>query len=344
MTRLQNAAEFYARPEGVPEGSVVSAFRVPPEAAGSRLDLFIQSQLRRTSRTRTQQIIKLSAYDETGRRLWPNDRVRAQQTILLWRAPWDEAEVPVDLPILHEDEHLLAIDKPAMLPVHPTARYYKNTLIKLLQAARPKEFVTLAHRLDRETSGVILLAKTREADVAVKRMFEEREQVRKSYLAITWGVAPPADAGQMAFRCELPLELDPESRYKVKMRVGRSADALSAATGFEVLEIKRRAGGERYALVRCDLETGRQHQIRIHLQTFGTPIVGDKLYGPDENLFALGADGELTAEHFARLELPRHALHAAHLALPHPITGAPLSIAAPLPPDLAAFWSKLEPA
>jgi len=338
LTRLQNAADFFARPEGVPEGSVVSAFRVPPEAAGARLDIFIQSQLRRTSRTRTQQIIKISCYDASGRRLWPNDRVRAHQTVLLWRAPWDEAEVPVDLPILYEDDDLLAIDKPPMLPVHPTARYYKNTLIKLLQAARPKEFLTLAHRIDRETSGVILLAKTRACDVAIKRLFEEREQVKKSYLAITWGVP---NGGAPTFRCELPLELDWESRYKVKMRVGRTSRALAAATGFELLAVKTRGSGERYALIRCDLETGRQHQIRIHLQTFGTPIVGDKLYGPDESYFALAADGELTQEHLARLELPRHALHATRIELPHPITGAPLAVASPLPDDLAGFWNAI---
>jgi len=339
VTRLQNAAEFYARPDGVPEGSVVSAFRVPPEAAGARLDLFVQSQLKRTSRTRTQQIIRLSAHDETGRRLWPNDRVRAHQTILLWRAPWDETEVPRDLPVLYEDDHLLAIDKPPMLPVHPTARYYKNTLIKLLQTARPNEFLTLAHRIDRETSGVILLAKTHEADVAIKRLFEEREQVRKSYLAITWGV-PSGGTGPGPFRCELPLELDSESRYKVKMRVARTDSALAAATGFEIVATRGRIP-DTYALVRCHLETGRQHQIRVHLQTYGTPIVGDKLYGPDESFFALAADGDLTDDHRARLELPRHALHAAHIELPHPITKAPLAVESPLPPDLADFWSSL---
>jgi 23S rRNA pseudouridine1911/1915/1917 synthase len=93
--------------------------------------------------------------------------------------------------------------------------------------------------------------------------------------------------------------------------------------------------------VRCTLETGRQHQIRVHLATLGAPIVGDKLYGPDERAFARAADGELTAEDAARLELPRHALHAARLALPHPITGAPLAVEAPLPADMAGFWAAL---
>ena len=87
--------------------------------------------------------------------------------------------------------------------------------------------------------------------------------------------------------------------------------------------------------MRCDLETGRQHQIRVHLAALGAPIVGDKLYGPDERAFARGADGELTDDDVALLELPRHALHAARLALAHPITGEPLVVEAPLPADMA---------
>ena len=99
--------------------------------------------------------------------------------------------------------------------------------------------------------------------------------------------------------------------------------------------------GRCYALVRCELETGRQHQIRVHLASLGAPIVGDKLYGPDETCFARGADGELTEDDLRLLELPRHALHAARLALTHPMTRAPLSIEAPLPDDLHAFWDGL---
>ena len=150
------------RPPGVAEGSVVTIFRVPPEVAGQRLDVFVQSQLNRTSRTRAQAIVRASAYDGDGRKLVPNDRVRPEQHILLWRPPWDETPVPVDVPVLYEDEHLLAVDKPAMLPVHPTARYHKNTLIKVLQAARPGDaFLSLGHRLDRETSGVMLVSQAR---------------------------------------------------------------------------------------------------------------------------------------------------------------------------------------
>jgi 23S rRNA pseudouridine1911/1915/1917 synthase len=106
--------------------------------------------------------------------------------------------------------------------------------------------------------------------------------------------------------------------------------------------VRRGASGTSYALVRCTLETGRQHQIRLHLASLGAPVVGDKLCGPDETAFARGADGELTPDDLARLELPRHALHAARLALPHPITGAPLVLEAPLPADIADFWESLD--
>src|SRR5262245_3681797 len=152
------------RPDEVPEGSVVTVLRVPPEVAGMRLDRFVQSQLKRTSRTRAQAIVARGAYSPDARRLRGNDRVKAEQCILLWRAPWDEHASPVDLPVLFEDDHLIAIDKPAGAPVHPTARYHASTVVKRLEAARGDQRMMLAHRLDRETSGVLLLSKTPEAD------------------------------------------------------------------------------------------------------------------------------------------------------------------------------------
>ena len=94
----------------------------------------------------------------------------------------------------------------------------------------------------------------------------------------------------------------------------------------------------RYALVRCELLTGRQHQIRVHLAAVGCPVVGDKLYGPDERLLARAADRELTADDHVRLELPRHALHAHRYRLPHAVTGEPLELVSPMPADLVAFW------
>ena len=328
------------RPDAVPEGSVVTVLRVPPEMAGTRLDRFVQSQLKRTSRTRARHIIELGAYSPEAQRLRPNGRVRAEQLVLLWRAPWDEKAPDVRLRVLYDDDELLAVDKPAGIPVHPTARYHASTVVKMLEVDRPDETLRLSHRLDRETSGVLLLAKTAEADRRVKAQFEARSAVSKRYLAITWG-APVDDS----FRVELPLELDPTSRYKVKMRVAAASRGLRAATGFEVLGRRVDAAtGRRYGLVRCALETGRQHQIRLHLAALDLPIVGDKLYGPNEDLFARGADGELTDEDRVVLELDRHALHAESLALDHPSLPKRVEIESALPDDLRAFWSALEEA
>jgi 23S rRNA pseudouridine1911/1915/1917 synthase len=363
MTRVRRADESdWLRPADVDANAVVSVFRVPPEVAGQRLDVFLQGQLKRTSRTRTQLIIRASAYDDTGRRLRPNDRVRPFQQILLWRAPWDENPVPTHIPVVYEDDYLLAVDKPAHLPVHPSARYHRNTLIKLMQARRPGEWLSLAHRIDRETSGVLLIAKDPETDRALKHAFEDRAGIEKTYLALTWNVPsfgdPAADAARR-FRYERSVELDPSHSTKVKMRLGRTDDALYAATRFEILAVRRarshdgtsaaepRGGPHQrteprlYSRVRCELETGRQHQIRLHLASLGAPIVGDKLYGPDDTCFARGADGELTDTDNALLELPRHALHAWRLSLPHPVTGQPLSIEAPMPRDLEMFWDTL---
>ncbi len=341
MTRLRMFDARQLRPPDVAEDSVVSVFRVPPEVAGQRLDVFVHSQLHRTSRTRAQAIVKASAYDADGRRLKPNDRVRAEQHILLWRAPWDETPVPIDIPVLHEDEHLLAVSKPALLPVHPTARYHKNTLIKALQAARPEcAFLSLGHRLDRETSGVMIVTKTRACDRALKKQLADRDDIEKTYVALTWGVPDRGD-GATSFRYERRLELDPTSPLRVKMRIHDTPEALYASTIVDVEEVRQSASGRVYARVRCTLETGRQHQIRVHLASLGAPVLGDKLYGPDERMFARSADGELTADDVEALELPRHALHAARLAMAHPITGARLDIEAPLPEDIAAFWAGL---
>ncbi|KYG04972.1 RNA pseudouridine synthase [Sorangium cellulosum] len=326
------------RPEEVPEGSVVTVLRVPPESAGMRLDRFVQSQLKRTSRTRAAEIVARGAYSPEARRLRGSDRVRPEQCILLWRAPWDEQAPDTAIPVLHEDDALLAVNKPPSLPVHPTARYHKSTVIKMMEAARPGERLFLAHRLDRETSGVLLLCRTPEADRTVKAQFEERTGVLKRYVAIAWGWPERDD-----LRVELPLELDTASRYKVKMRVAPPGRGLASATACEVLG--RRADpltGRRYSLIQCTLETGRQHQIRVHLASSGLPLVGDKLYGPDEGMFARGADGELTDDDRRALELDRHALHAALLELTHPATGERVRIEAPLSDDLRTFWDALD--
>ncbi len=238
---------------------------------------------------------------------------------------------------------MLAVDKPALLTVHPTARYHNNTLIKIVQAMRPESpFLSLGHRLDRETSGVLILTKTRDCDRALKKQFQLREGIVKTYVAMTWGT-PRSTEGTSPFRYEKRIEIDASNPLHVKMRTSDQPSALYAATLIDVREVRTGASGRTYALVNCGLETGRQHQIRVHLSSLGAPVVGDKLYGPDERAFARAADGTLTEVDAVRLELPRHALHAARLALTHPITGVPLVIDAPLPEDLVRFWGALVP-
>jgi 23S rRNA pseudouridine1911/1915/1917 synthase len=338
MTRLRASESEFVRPEGVPEGSVVSVFRVPPEASGQRLDIFLQSQLRRTSRTRTQRILRGSAYGPDGRALRKNDRVKAEQHVLLWRPPWDDEPSAIEIPILYEDDDLMVVDKPPNIPVHPTARYFRSTVLRVLLDARPGAFLSLVHRIDRETSGVLILAKTAEADRRVKRQLELRDGVEKSYGAITWGIPrDPLAASATRFRYSQAVELDPDHPIRVKMRTSNDAGALHAATWFDVLETREKHGRS-YARVLCDLETGRQHQIRLHLASLGTPIVGDKLYGPDEGCFTRNADNVLTLEDEELLELPRHALHARRMAFAHPTTGKPIEIIAPWPADLTEFW------
>ncbi|HEY6728888.1 MAG TPA: RluA family pseudouridine synthase [Polyangiaceae bacterium] len=331
------------RPSGVDAAAILRVFRVPPESAGMRCDVFIQSQLRNTSRTRARAIVLASAYSLEGKRLRPSDRMRGEDRVCLWRPPFEEQEAPRDLSLLYEDAHLLVVDKPPLMTVHPTARHHKHTVIKRLEAQRPHEFLSLVHRLDRETSGALLVARSPLADREFKRLLENRSievargkgtrepagGMRKTYLAITWGEPPNG-------MIDAPLEPDEDNPLRVKMRVAARGTGLVARTEVTVLE--RRPG---YALIACELHTGRQHQIRVHLASIGCPVVGDKLYGPDERLLARAADLELTDADKALLELPRHALHAHRYRLNHALTGEVLDLVSPLPRDLSEFWHAL---
>ncbi len=335
--RYRTRRDGIQRPAEVEPDAVMRVLRVPPELSGMRLDRFVQGQLRATSRTRSQLIIRNSAFSAAGLRLKKNRRVEAEERVILWRPPWDELAPEVDLPVVYEDDSLLAINKPPFIPVHPTARFHHSTVTMLIAAERPEDHLTLLHRLDRETSGVLLLARTRAADRAVKIQFEARKNVLKRYLAVSWNV-PSWDR----HTCELPLEQDDRSAYRVKMRVADPGGGLPSATTFEVIGRRRGQNDQAYALLRCTLHTGRQHQIRVHLAALGLPLVGDKLYGPDDSLFARGADGELTDADRTVLELDRQALHAWDMEIDHPVSGERLRIEAPLYPDLESFWEGLE--
>lgn len=337
MSRLSRVSRpKITRPSAVPPDAFHRVFRVPPEQAGMRVDVFLSTQLRNTSRTRAKLIVERGVYTPEGQKVRPSERLRAEASLVVWRRPIDEDEGPIDLPVVYEDEHLLVIDKPPLLTVHPTARYHNVTVIKLLEAERPGEPLSLIHRLDRETSGILLIARSREADRAFKRLLEDKSvsatqgrqhvDIAKTYLAITWGVP---DEGLIS----LPMDHDAQNPLRVKMKVVPAGRGLEAHTDVRVLE---RTDG--YALVACQLLTGRQHQIRVHLAAVGCPVVGDKLYGPDDRMLARAADGELTDADRERLELPHHALHAHRYQLPHAITGQALDLEAPLPDTLADFW------
>lgn len=329
------------RPRGVADDAIVRVLRVPPECHGMRLDRFVAAQLRATSRTRAALIIANSAYSWDGRHLKASERVRGEDRVVLWRPALDETPPPTSLSTLFEDDHLLVVDKPPLMTVHPTARHHRHTVIKVLENERPGQYLSLGHRLDRETSGVLMIAKSPEADRALKIQLEARakkaaraaerggpvtNESDKSYLAITWGT--PLEGV-----VEAPLCADP-SPLRVKMQTTSPGTGLAARTGVSVL-----AEQPGYALVACDLHTGRQHQIRVHLAHLGTPVVGDKLYGPDEIYLARSADNELTEEDLAVLQLPRHALHAARYRIDHPMTGERMQFSAPLPDDMRKFWA-----
>jgi RluA family pseudouridine synthase len=292
--------------------------------AGMRLDRYLQRMIPKLSRNRIQRAIR--------------DRVE-----LSWEAPVKAstpvpeggivvvrdpavAEVPIDYrpAVLHEDEDLLAVDKPAGLVVHPTHSHYRNTLIKLLWEARGNDrSLTLAHRLDAETSGVILLTRHKEAARAVQTAFQ-RGEIEKEYLAWVRG-RPHEEDGSI----DLPLGPHSEDDFIYRQDPrGRDPKVCSTAWRVEAREAGR-------ALLRLRIGTGRRHQIRAHLAAIGHPVVGDKLYGLDNRAYRRylrlgGLDEELRA----RLGAERQLLHSARLSLAHPREGRPLSIEAPLPADM----------
>lgn len=325
------------RPAEVEPEATSRVLRVPGELAGTRLDVFLRLSLRSTSRTRAKRIAKAAAFSPEGQRLRPNQRLKAEEHVVLWRMPVDGIDEAIELPAIYQDEHLLVVNKPPDITVHPTASHYHNTVLKLLEHRTPDQYFSLIHRLDRDTSGVLLIGLSSDADRAFKRLLEGTidvpagidPNVQKTYRAITWGVPPDGDV-------LLPVEADPTNSLRVKMRIANPGEGLASRTHVRVLE---RCEG--YALVECKLFTGRQHQIRVHLAALGTPVVGDKLYGPDERMHARAADRVLSDEDRVRLEHPRQALHAYRYELPHAVTWQPLNVVAPLPEDLQQFWLRV---
>lgn len=304
------------------------ALRVPPECDGWRLDHFLKQRIRRLSRTKIRTIIETQVRLDNGRAPRPAMSVRVGDTIHIDRPAPIEPEVPRHFDILAQDDTFIAIDKPAGLPMHTTAKFWKNTLVALLREKYPDEHLQICHRIDRETSGVLLIARTGEAASFLKRAFADRA-VKKAYLALVRGV-PAQSSGTI----DAPMRLV-ESRTHVLM--GVTPDGVPAVTRYLV----QKTFAE-HALVEAAPETGRQHQIRVHLAHIGHPIVGDKLYGASEQAFMDYCDSGLTPELLDLFDgLPRHALHAARLTFPHPKTGERITVESPLPADLCDYMKGL---
>ncbi len=335
-----------------------SDFRLRPEELEVRLDHFLAQRMEWRSRTSIQELIHqgfvaveaappdkpegsgvLSVERRPSRKLRHGFRVVVTIPPSL-RIPLAERAVGTEdvdpsmlgeLKVLYRDECALAIDKPPFLPVHPAGRHLSGTLIqrlhehlgtdKLERAVRPR----LCHRLDRETSGIVLVGMDPWSHTRLMRQFEAR-QIEKEYLAIVHG-APREERG----RVDLPLGPARGSRIGLKMMVDVE-HGQEATTEWRV--IRRYA---RCTLVACKLITGRQHQIRVHMQALGLPLVGDKLYGEDEMLFQKGAEGALDDFDRRRLELPRHALHSHKLTFVSPRRELRVTVESPLADDLERY-------
>ncbi len=314
-----------AAPGGAPL-IIEQRFLVENECHGFRLDRFLQKKMRRLSRSRIQRVIAGDC-DVDGRPARASLRVQAGQRVSFRRPAPPEPVVPRHLTLRHADPDFYVFDKPAGLPIHPTARYHYSTLTAVLRERFPDEPLRVAHRLDRETSGLLLVARTAAAESALKKAFARR-LIKKRYLAIVHGTLQiPADA---------PLVLEqPIGPAGTVVRVRMAVRSLAEAGLTARTEVRTLQTVGPYTLVECRPHTGRQHQIRVHLWAAGYPIVGDKLY-PDEELFLTWAEhGDAAVQE--RLPLLRHALHASGLVFPHPITGEPVEVVSPLPDDLAAF-------
>jgi 23S rRNA pseudouridine955/2504/2580 synthase len=313
----------------------VLTFTVSPDAAGQRLDKLVRKALRDVPLShvykmfRTRKIRVNGARGRAEQQLEAGDVVviRGDEERLLAKA--EEAapagRVKVTFRVLHDDPDLLAVDKPAGLAAHPGTGIEGATLVEMARAhlgtpddLPPTEFKpSPAHRLDRETSGVVLVAKHRKAMVRLTELFTDGEEVKKTYLALVKGKMP-RESGLI----DLPLS---EHEQTSKSKSMRGVNFQEALTRWKVL-----AAAKEISLLAVTIETGRTHQIRRHLEAVGHPVAGDKRYGD----FAFNRTAR------TRWGLRRMALHAWKLTLPHPSTGAPLRLEAPLPKELEAVLSK----
>jgi 23S rRNA pseudouridine1911/1915/1917 synthase len=283
--------------------------RATPEDEGARLDAFLAGPL--GSRARAQRLIEAGAVRVDGRAAPKRHRLSAGEVVTVEEPPQPPpAEVP-DAPyeVPYGDEHLLVVDKPAGVVVHPARGHHSGTLAQALAgvAAGGEDAARagIVHRLDRDTSGLLVVARSEAVHRALRNALQARA-ITREYLALVEG-RPPARTGTI----DAPLGRD--RRVRTRMSTDTD-DPRGAVTHFEIEQALPRT-----TLLRVRLETGRTHQIRAHLRAIDHPVVGDPEYG--------------TA---GRLGLERQFLHAARLAFDHPVTGARIDVSSPLPDDLRA--------
>lgn len=319
-----------AAPENPGEITGPIELTVPLEDAGKRLDVFLAERYPHHSRMSLRKAISGGGVLVNGRQVRPACKLQAGKQVAV-RLPDMPVTgpIPEDIPldILYEDEFFAAINKPPAMVVHPARGHWKGTLT----AALAHHFEQLSdaggsirpgvvHRLDRDTSGVILVAKTNRAHFALCQQFEERV-TEKEYLAIVVG-RPDRDRDVI----DAPIGVHPYQREKMAVRADHST-SKAARTFYEVTERFRG-----YALLKVLPKTGRTHQIRVHLAHLGYPILCDKQYGGRTRV----TRGELRHDpRDEELLLERQALHAHRLKIFHPITKAPLEFEAPIPSDIA---------
>src|SRR5690348_12133672 len=293
---------------------------VPAEGAGQRFDQILPGMFRGYSRAHLAAEVRSGRIRLEGHEVAPRTRVRGGEAV-----EWNRAEAPVlgdrpqsiDLDIVFEDADLLVIDKPAGLVVHPGAGNREGTLLNALLHHDPKlaqlPRAGIVHRLDKDTSGLLVVARTLPAQTALVAALAARD-VHRRYAAVVNGV--PVAGGTV----DAPLDRHPSDRLRRAVREGGRA----AGTHYRVRERFRA-----HALLQCELESGRTHQIRVHMAHAGFPLVGDRLSGGGLKL-RRGASDEL----FAALRgFKRQALHAEKLAFAHPASGEPMSFEAAPPRD-----------
>jgi len=327
---------------GLPEPLREIEFKVRRREEGSRLDHFLDGRMVWRSRSSIQKLIARGQVVCRSQRgaLKPALRVKGGEVVAV-KIPLPKRDLDglaldggaLDLEVLFEDRWIVAVNKPAGIPVHPAGRLLDRTVITALRRRYAEQGgidtadIKLCHRLDLETSGVLLVSKDPISMPALAGQFENRS-VAKEYLAIVHGEMQ-AESGEI----DLPIGLAKDSKIRLKRGICHET-GQSARTGFSV---ERRYEG--FTLVRLRLFTGRHHQLRVHLAAIGHPIVGDKVYGLDEDFFLMYLDDRLDELAMARLLLPRQALHAHRLRIHHTGLDREITLEAPLPKELGEFLS-----